>query len=420
MDWQEKLARVIETVREVSAQTDPQLMVQAYRQRMARIRPTDQVISLSRRDLAAPKYRITRNSRWADDVNPWTQKHRLPVFESGLLAELLYADEPQIIDELDVDPADPLYDELSAHRSLAAIPQYDDGKAINMVVLLRNEPGAFDREQFPDLVLATNLFGRATHSLLLASQLRDAYSVVDRELQAIAEIQRGLLPSELPTIPTMELAAHYQTARRAGGDYYDFFQLDGGKWGILIADVSGHGSPAAVLMAVTHSLAHAFCHQPTNPSEMLEHLNERLCRQYTTTNGLFVTAWYAVYDPAKRELAYASAGHNPPRVKRCEDGSIFSLDKVGGMPLGIMADEEYEAGVQTLRPGDQIIFYTDGITEAMNPKGEMFGPARLDDVLSNCTLYASGLIQRLLESVDHFTEGHPADDDRTVLVAKIS
>ncbi len=102
----------------------------------------------------------------------------------------------------------------------------------------------------------SNLFGRATHNLVLSDQLKVAYEAVDYEMKVVADIQRSLLPMQMPSIPTLSLAAHYQTSHRAGGDYYDFFPLPDGKWGILIADVSGHGTPAAVLMAVTHSLAH--------------------------------------------------------------------------------------------------------------------------------------------------------------------
>src|SRR4029079_9044984 len=111
-----------------------------------------------------------------------------------------------------------------------------------------------------------NLFGRATHNLVLRQEVSKAYDSVEKELQVVADIQRSLLPQELPKIPSLQLATHYQTSQRAGGDYYDFFPLDNGKWGILIAAVSGHGTPAAVLMAVTHSIAHTHHGEPDPPS----------------------------------------------------------------------------------------------------------------------------------------------------------
>ena len=142
----------------------------------------------------------------------------------------------------------------------------------------------------------------------------------------------------------MALAAHYQTSHRAGGDYYDFFPLPGGRWGILIADVSGHGTAAAVLMAVTHSIAHTYPGPPTPPGELLKHVNQVLAERYTANTGAFVTAFYAVYDPATRTIAHSSAGHPPPRLKRCADGSLTLLDGQHGLPLGIVPDGRVSGG----------------------------------------------------------------------------
>ena len=147
----------------------------------------------------------------------------------------------------------------------------------------------------------SNLFGRATHNLVLSEQLKKAYDELDAEIRVIGDIQRSLLPTELPKIPTMDLAADYQTSRRAGGDYYDFFPLPDGRWGIWIADVSGHGPPAAVLMAVTHSIAHAFSGPPSPPGNFLSHVNYHLATRYTAASGTFVTAFYGIYDPARAQ-----------------------------------------------------------------------------------------------------------------------
>ena len=133
-----------------------------------------------------------------------------------------------------------------------------------------------------------------------------------------------------------------------------------------------------------------------------------------------MTAFYGVYDPAGRTLTYASAGHNPPRLKRCADGSLASLDGVQRLPLGIMADEVYPEKQWQLQVGDQIVFYTDGVTEAASPTGELFGVQRLDQVLADCSVQASDLLKSVLEAVEAFTAGQPPTDDRTILVAKIS
>jgi sigma-B regulation protein RsbU (phosphoserine phosphatase) len=419
-DWQKRLHLVVETMREMSGQTDPQAMVAAYSARMRKLLPTSRMVTVSRRFTEPPHYHITRSSLWKESINPWKDKHKLPLLSGGLLGELLYGDVPRQIDELNVSAHDPAAEYFAGQGSLIALPLYDQGAALNMVILMREAAHAFDREEFPEWVWTSNLFGRATTNLVLKQELQVAYDEVDRELKAVEAIQRSLLPEALPKIPTMDLAAHYQTSHRAGGDYYDFFPLPDGKWGILIADVSGHGTPAAVMMAITHSLAHTLPGPPTPPCNMLCYLNEQLCRRYTGQSGSFVTAFYGIYDPATRTLSYSSAGHNPPRLKHCDDGTMSSLDGAGRLPLGIFAEEEYEQASQRLRPGDQIIFYTDGITEAQNARGEMFGTERLDHVLEACRPGAKPLIDATLEALELFTAGRPADDDRTILVAKIS
>jgi sigma-B regulation protein RsbU (phosphoserine phosphatase) len=419
-DWQSRMTDIVSMMKDMSLQTDPQAMVRAYGSRMRKLLPSDRMVSLSRRDLEAPTYRITRTSLWKNDVNPWKSKDELPVLCGGLLGDLLYGDEPRIIDNISLAPNDPGAAYFDGQRSLIAIPLYDHGVALNMVVLMRREPAAFDRDQFPEWVWLSNLFGRATHNLVLSDELRSAYSLVDSEMKSIANIQRSLLPAQLPRIPTMDWAVHYQTSRRAGGDYYDFFRLPDDQLGILIADVSGHGTPAAVLMAITHSIAHIYPGPPSVPGEVLRHLNNHLTERYTQMHGTFVTAFYGVYDSRRRLLRFASAGHNPPRVKHCDDGTLTSLKHAQGLPLGISTQEVYHEAEQALRPGDQVVFYTDGITEAANPLGEMFGMDRLDQVLAECPHTAAALMEAVLEELDRFTAGRPAEDDRTLLIARIS
>jgi sigma-B regulation protein RsbU (phosphoserine phosphatase) len=420
VDWRERLRLIVETMREMSSQTDPQEMRQAYAKRVQKIIPTDATMSLSRRELENPWYRITRSSTWKRDINPWKEKELLPLLQGGILAEFIYGDEPRLIDDLVVPDDDPAASYLRGYRSLLVIPQFDRGVALNMVILMKREPGAFKREQFPEIVWMTNLFGRVTYSLVLAEQLKAAYESVDHEMRIVADIQRSLLPAKAPMIPTIGIAAHYQTSHRAGGDYYDFFALPDGRWGLLIADVSGHGAPAAVLMAITHSLAHSYDGPPTPPGELLSHLNQHLSSRYTSYSDTFVTAFYGIYDPADRSIIYASAGHNPPRLKRCQDGSLAQLDAVRGLPLGIFPGETYKEAVHYLVPGDQLVLYTDGLTDAQNAAGEMFGLARLDKVLENCSVGASDLLRSVLAEVSGFCGDQPAHDDRTLLVAKIS
>lgn len=417
--WQERLHHIVETMREMSTHTDPQAMVQSYSNRMRRLVPDNTFIALSRRDLPAGKYRITRTTKWANSINPWKEKDKLPILDGGLLGKLLYEGKPQLLPQIDVRPDDPAFEYLKEQQSLIAIPHFDQGESLNMVVILRKEKDGFDPNEFPEQVWISNLFGRATHNLMLREQVQDAFDAVDRELKAVAAIQRSLLPKNLPQVPGLDLAAYYHTSARAGGDYYDIFPLPNNLWGILIADVSGHGTPAAVLMAVTHSIVHSYPGPAVPPGEMLQYVNQRLAAAYTSDVEAFVTAFFAVYDPATRKITYANAGHPPPRLKRCSTGTLKSLEGERALPLGIFDNTNYVDKTVELIQGDQLLFYTDGITEAHNLTGQMYGTERLDAVLNNCGITAQGLLDEVLASVESFTEGRNAEDDRTMVVMKV-
>ena len=420
LPWQERLTEVMETMREMSLQTDPQAMVQQYASRMRRIRKVDRTVSLSRRDLAHPQVRMTRCSCWKSDVNPWKEPHKVPLIEGGILAELIYGDEPRIINDFQVSPDDPAVRYLEGHSSLLAIPLMDRGAAINMVVNLRREPAAFDPEMLPEMVWTSNLFGKATNSLVLAREVKSAYEEIDRELKAVATIQRSLLPSKLPEVPSLKLAAHYETARRAGGDYYDFIPLGDGLLGILIADVSGHGTPAAVMMAVMHSIVHNYPGLPSPPSHLLSFLNEKLLGHYVGDNGTFVTAFYGIFDQATRRLTYSSAGHNPPRMRRCGQHEVLQLDGAQQLPLGVESGLTFVDRTEELRRGDQIIFYTDGVTEASSAAGQLFGTDQLDEVLAQCSVEPSEIIESVLKHLNAHTSGDAPRDDRTLVVARVT
>ena len=322
--WQEELRIIDKAMKAISGITDPEQLVTVYWENIGELIRIEDYVSMSRRDVEPPGYLITRSSRFTEDINPWTQRDRLPRLSGGLLGELAFADRPVMIDDLParLTPEDPGWFYLQGFASLVSMPQYDNGLGLNVTALLFREGEEIDRALIPIIHWQSGLFGRGTQNLVLRNQLGLAVKSLDREMQAVGEIQRSLLPETLPVIRGFELAAHYQTSARAGGDYYDFFQLDDGKWGLFIADVSGHGTPAAVLMAITHAIAHAQPHCQTPPATMLKYLNDRLALAYTR-GGTFVTAFYAVLDPAKRTLSYSRAGHNPPRLVRGDSVHLF-------------------------------------------------------------------------------------------------
>lgn len=407
-------------MRDVSRQEDPQELVRLYSRGVRRLSPIDAIVALSRRDLAAPWYRITRFSGWPDDHNPWLNRDKLPLFDRGFFGDLLYNDGPTVLENLRVPHGDPASEYLDGIRCLFAMPQYENGVPVNMTVLGWRAEDALQKDQLANMLWQSNLFGRTTANLVLRSELGKAYSALDRELSVVGEIQRSLLPQDLPPVPGLELAALYEPSAHAGGDYYDVFTLPDGKFGFLIADVSGHGTPAAVIMAVTHAIARTYAGPAGHPCQFLDHLNDKLLASYTGLNGSFVTAFYGVYDPSSREFRYASAGHNPPRL--LSGGRMTALDAVGGLPLGIMPTQECSEAAVTLRPGDTLALYTDGIIEAQDATNELFGVERLDAVLRANRGSMMDLAEAISAAVNAFTGAadRPPSDDRTLLLARVT
>lgn len=413
-----RLAVSVELMRDLSRSSDPQEMYQLFARRMDELFPVTRRLTISRRGLRSPDYRVTRCTLWKEPIDPWKEVHRLPVHSGGLLAELLYADEPRVIDHLELDPDDPAAEYLAGQSSVLAIPQYEQGAAVNAIILGREDPAAFPRDRIPDLVMLSNLFARATQTLVLSKAVREAYDAVDFELRTVADIQKALLPTGMPAVPGLGVAAHLRPATRAGGDYYDFFELPGGKLGVLLADASGHGAPAAVLMAMTHSITHSRAEPPDRPGELLAHLNAHLARRYTRPTGSFVTAFYAVLDPLQNTLTYASAGHTPPRFRRANDGALVVLNRAQRLPLGIKPDGTYPEQSMPLQTGDQVVLFTDGVIDAVNPDGDVFGTARLDAAVARPAPSADALLAAILDSWTAFTAGVPSADDRTLVVVK--
>ncbi|HSV15088.1 MAG TPA: PP2C family protein-serine/threonine phosphatase [Tepidisphaeraceae bacterium] len=421
--WQEELAIIDRTMKAISDVTDPEELVHIYWEGIGELLPIRDYLSLSRRELRSPEYLITRGSRFTEHFNPWTQRALLPRFSGGLLAEIIYANKPVFIDDLPARLADdePARFYLDGYASLIALPQYDGGESLNVTISLFKSGDELDRSIIPMLHWQSGLFGRGTTNLVLRNDLAKALATLDKELQVVGDIQRSLLPRALPEIPGCEVAAFYQTSARAGGDYYDFFPLHHGGWGVFIADVSGHGTPAAVLMAITHAIAHAHPGTHTPPIELLKYLNTHLTRSYTS-GGTFVTAFYAVFDPASRSLTYSSAGHNPPQLVRGD--RVISLDQNGALPLGIEQEQAYHQTTLTLQKGDLLLLYTDGITEAMAPSiggapRELFGVERLDRVLLDCgAASAEACVARIRNELLAFCAQLPQTDDQTLIAIR--
>lgn len=305
-----------------------------------------------------------------------------------------------------------------------AIPLFDNGEPMNWAILLGKEPMQFTVDDLEETILRANLIGGLTKNMVISQELKIANDRINREVEQIASIQRSLLPDPLPQIEGVEVAASYVTSEKAGGDYFDFFAYDTdedgnpestGRWGILIADASGHGPSAAVVMAMLHAILHAFPDRHLGPAAILEHANKQLSLK--RIEGSFVTAFFGIYDPKDKTLTYARAGHNPPLVKN--GNGVRELCDVGGIPLGVDHDWKLEERIEKLHSEDMLLFYTDGVTEAMNKEGKMFGLDGVELALEIC----AGSTQCSVDTIDACVEKHQAGttikDDQTLVAMRI-
>jgi serine phosphatase RsbU (regulator of sigma subunit)/CHASE1-domain containing sensor protein/anti-sigma regulatory factor (Ser/Thr protein kinase) len=248
-------------------------------------------------------------------------------------------------------------------------------------------------------------------------ELETFYHSVEQELRMARRIQHALLPKDLPELEGWGIAYHYQPAREVGGDFYDFLRLNDGRVGLVIGDVSGKGIAAALVMANTQSVLRAVAQREgITPGQVLAEANEVLYA-YMPPNT-FVTCFYGVLDPNSGRLHYANAGHDLP----CErhDGRVDEL-RARGMPLGLMSGVPYEEEEAVLAAGDDLLFYSDGLVEAHDPKGEMFGFPRLQGLVRAHRSGGSSLIGFLLSELTRFTgEDWDQEDDITLVTLERS
>lgn len=413
-----RLKEYLSLVRALSVQTDPFELLAVYRSRAHLIVPHDHVVTVTSRGLKPGQVSVIRSSMTGQAHDPFAAPEKLPRITTGLLCQMMAAGRPVKIDELQLDSDDPLNLHMAGMKSVIAAPIFVEGEPQVVVVMGRRSEPRFELEDLSTLLLTVNLIGQASNQLRLAERLRAAYAELDRETRVVGEIQRDLLPKVLPDIPGLSVATHYETSTRAGGDYYDFLPLCGGRWGVLIADVSGHGAPAAVVMAMMHAILHGSIEPDGEqkcaaPGDVLTALNTRLYRFMRAGN--FVTAFYGVLDPRARTLRYAMAGHDPPRLLRRASQHVEGLPLTEGWPLAIESNMAISESVVQFETGDRLLLYTDGITETFSVKGEMFGLARLDEALLRCQYSAASMVDCVLADVRGFSRGLPPRDDRTLV-----
>jgi len=245
-----------------------------------------------------------------------------------------------------------------------------------------------------------------------------AHDKVTQELEQAGRIQSSFLPEEIPVIPGWEISAILQPARETSGDFYDFIQLPGNRLGMVVADVADKGIGAALYMTTCRTLIRTFAGEhPDKPELVLSKANNRILAD--THGGLFITVFYAVLDPTNGVMNYCNAGHNPPFVFSPEQAGTHQGLSRTGMPLGIIDDTNWEQGKVTFDPGQLLVAYTDGITEAQNEKDEFYEEKRLVEVVKSKFGQPVKAVQdAVLKDIQEFSRKQPQFDDMTLMVVK--
>jgi len=279
------------------------------------------------------------------------------------------------------------------------------------------ELGAVDYIAKP--IQAEEVLARVTSHLSrqhLERQLRESRDSLNRELAGAARMQQLILPTQLPQDDFVEFAAFYQTSRHAGGDYYDVVPLGRGRYGVLVADVSGHGAPSAIVMAMIRAVLHAHPALPDDPPEVLRYINSQF--RYLWDSAMFATALFAVVDARAKSMRVSSAGHPPPLLLPA-GGGVASVPVPPTFPLLIMPMEDVACFEMTIEPGDAVLFYTDGVTERHDPDDGMFEMDGLAGAFSAAAPSApSETIAHIVERVEAFARGREAEDDQTLLLLR--
>jgi serine phosphatase RsbU (regulator of sigma subunit)/anti-sigma regulatory factor (Ser/Thr protein kinase) len=233
---------------------------------------------------------------------------------------------------------------------------------------------------------------------------------IEQELRVAQLIQQNFLPRELPELSGWQVGAYYKPAREVGGDFYDFFELPNGQVGVVVGDVTDKGVPAAMVMAAARSVLRASASRIVSPGETLERVNELLCPDIP--DKMFVTCLYGVIDTASGRFRFANAGHNLPFART--SGGALEL-RATGMPLGLLPGMTYEESEAVISPGEALLLYSDGVTEAHSTEREMYGTPRLGELVAG----DEDLIDGLLTSLERFTgPGWEQEDDITLVTLR--
>jgi sigma-B regulation protein RsbU (phosphoserine phosphatase) len=300
--------------------------------------------------------------------------------------------------------------------SYTFVPLLIGGGAIGVLALGSRGARTLDDDELRFVRLLANQAALSFEQVRL-HRLESQGQRMEREMQQARRIQMSLLPGRYPEIAGWDFAATYESAREIGGDLYDFIEWPDApeRIGLLIADVSGKGTAAALFMAHSRAMIRGAAQTRPGPADTLSEANVLIARDNHAM--LFVSAFYAVLDTVDGCLTFANAGHNVPLLRRA-NGDLEEV-MCRGMVLGIMDDMTYDEDQLVLAPGDTLVLYTDGITEAMDADGELFGKARLKEAIGGATARdAHDVIDAIIAAIRAYTGDTPQADDLTVVAVR--
>lgn len=300
-------------------------------------------------------------------------------------------------------------------HTMMAVPLQTKDRIIGLIYL--DSPFILREFTKDDLNLLTIMANQAAFRIVsaLLSEAEAAEKLIRRDLSQAAEIQKGMLPDAAPQVAGADLAGFNAACRTVGGDYYDFFPYPDGRVGLALGDVSGKGMPASLMMMGLQARVQVLAEEPVDLGAFMMRLNKATCVKCPSNR--FITFFFCVLDAATGELRFANAGHNPPIIVRAS-GEARMLEG-GGPVLGILSIALYQQNTERLEPGDMLVLYSDGVTEATNLDYEEFDEARFIEVLKrHRTEPASAIVERVTKALAEFTGAAPQADDITLVVAK--
>jgi sigma-B regulation protein RsbU (phosphoserine phosphatase) len=418
---------VLEAHRALSRSRTDLEMIDAVGSRFRAITEASHIVGLDVRAVPPGSFRIRAVLAMPDSVDggvsvvryDWDQTPAPTAIETGpVIADLISGDAPRT-----VSAADPAHDPVLAtlidgpHDCLS-VPIFVDGEIAEWMLLFREAGRGFTAMDARLAASSLNLLARTAIQLNLTEEVRSLHAELRSHLDDVAAVQRSLLPQELPDVPGLSMAARYRPSVIAGGDTYDLRWFGPRTLGVAVADVAGHGPAAAVVMGMLRAALTAHLLHDESPGPVVPTVNRIM---HTGLNGsTFITAIFLAIDLDSGEVNFANAGHPAARVLRAATGAVEAVASATTIPLGIMPELPGDGGRFSLEPGDVLVAYTDGISEAFSPDRRQFGEAGLDAAIAAAPRGADPdtIADAIMRAVRAHEAGAPQADDQCLVVLR--